>query len=262
MLRLAPSIDQARRFHPFAFHVRRTEAQAIRRPQKMGRDWSLRRSSGNTAEKMSGVCAMVQVRSLFPTPFLHSRLDCPQEALTALQRAFSQLAEQPNNRSDQLLHSQSGDPSSIPAFEPVHRALEKPLAGFGNVLLGEVVPWRIKEVWINRLEPGGSQAMHAHANSVISGVLYLTDSHESAHLVFHRTPPGGFILSNAHLGAELNIYNAERQQVGPTKAGDLILFPSHLLHSVPVNRGAPRISVAFNAVPERVNAWGYELRLS
>jgi predicted 2-oxoglutarate/Fe(II)-dependent dioxygenase YbiX len=104
--------------------------------------------------------------------------------------------------------------------------------------------------------------MHLHANSMVSGVLYLTDVHDDARLVFHKPEGGQFVLSNSHAGVSLNQYNASRRQVGPTSAGDLILFPSHLLHSVPANPGTRRMTLAFNAIPSRINAWGYELALA
>ena len=40
-------------------------------------------------------------------------------------------------------------------------------------------------------------------------------------------------------------------------AGDLVLFPSYLLHEVPANQGEQRISIAFNAIPERLENFGY-----
>jgi hypothetical protein len=41
--------------------------------------------------------------------------------------------------------------------------------------------------------------------------------------------------------------------------GDLILFPSYLLHEVPVNQGSERVTLAFNAIPHRLDAWGYSV---
>ena len=48
-------------------------------------------------------------------------------------------------------------------------------------------------------------------------------------------------------------------RVPAVEPGDLVLFPSHLLHEVPPHDGAARVSLAFNAVPERLNASGYEV---
>jgi hypothetical protein len=37
----------------------------------------------------------------------------------------------------------------------------------------------------------------------------------------------------------------------------VLLFPSFLLHEVPVNQGERRLTLAFNAIPQRLDAWGY-----
>ena len=41
-------------------------------------------------------------------------------------------------------------------------------------MFGERLGWSLKEMWVNVLDTGGRQAMHNHANSFISGVVYLT----------------------------------------------------------------------------------------
>ena len=42
----------------------------------------------------------------------------------------------------------------------------------------------------------------------------------------------------------------------------MVLFPSYLLHEVPRNQGAQRITMAFNAIPDRLDSWGYSIGLS
>ncbi len=121
----------------------------------------------------------------------------------------------------------------------------------------------ITGVWVNRLQTGGQQAMHVHANSFISGVVYLTDSHPSANIVFQRpSANGSFVFSNFNPDSEVTPFNADRWQMPAIGAGDLVLFPSHLMHGVPENRGGERISLSFNAVPDRLNSWGYEIRFA
>jgi len=43
---------------------------------------------------------------------------------------------------------------------------------------------------VNVLDPGGRQAMHNHANSFISGVVYLTPTHPEARTVFMKALGG------------------------------------------------------------------------
>jgi ectoine hydroxylase-related dioxygenase (phytanoyl-CoA dioxygenase family) len=44
--------------------------------------------------------------------------------------------------------------------------------------------------------------------------------------------------------------------------GDLVLFPSYLMHAVPPNQGARRITLSFNAIPTELNSWGYLVKFS
>ncbi len=51
------------------------------------------------------------------------------------------------------------------------------------------------------LDTGGRQAMHNHANSFISGVVYLTRTHPDARTVFMKSPGGtDFAFKNDHAG--------------------------------------------------------------
>ena len=65
-------------------------------------------------------------------------------------------------------------------------------------------------------------------------------------------------VSNTALGP----FNADKWVAPAPTPGDLLLFPSHLLHEVPANRGAERITLAFNAIPHRLDAWGYAIEFS
>jgi hypothetical protein len=42
----------------------------------------------------------------------------------------------------------------------------------------------------------------------------------------------------------------------------MILFPSYMLHAVPPNQGQERITVAMNALPNRLKSWDYEVRFA
>ena len=54
-------------------------------------------------------------------------------------------------------------------------------------------------------------------------------------------------------------YNADRWVASDMQRGDLMLFPSYMLHAVPRNEGEERISIAMNALPERLKSWDYEV---
>ncbi len=127
----------------------------------------------------------------------------------------------------------------------------------------EKLRWTVKEIWTNMLEKGGSQTLHSHANSFVSGILYLTPSHPACKTVFVR-PPGGNDFSFRHhtRSAALGPFNAGKYVLPEAEPGDLVLFPSYLYHEVPRNQGDQRITIAFNAIPDSLDCWGYRINFT
>ena len=114
----------------------------------------------------------------------------------------------------------------------------------------------ITQLWANRNPKGSKHHEHVHPNSIISGVFYLRQD--------PKLPPIQFSKSNQHAikldPRKYNTYNAETFLL-PCTAGELILFPSNLRHSVPVNMGEEeRISLSFNTFS--VDALGSEESLT
>jgi uncharacterized protein (TIGR02466 family) len=168
-----------------------------------------------------------------------------------------------NIKSEQLSHTEIMKPSSKNSFRQATKLITPRIAEFGTQLFGELLEWSVKEIWVNFLETGGSQAIHTHANSFISGVIYLTASHPSANLVFHKNLGGtDFIFTNQNKNVRYGPYNGNKWMMPVINAGDLVLFPSYMLHEVPINRGDRRISIAFNAIPSRLESFGYAIKFS
>lgn len=204
----------------------------------------------------------MQISPIFPVPVAHEARVIEAGLVERLLATVLGYDMHPNHSSGALRHSGLHTLGEIDPSGALEQALRDCVIRFGSVLLGETMPWTIKESWVNVMNAGGGQPMHAHANCFISGVLYLTPVEEPARLVFHKPEGGHFILSNFNRNTELNEFNVPRRQTGAVEAGDLILFPSHLLHSVPENTGRQRVSIAFNAIPERLSTWGYDLKLA
>ena len=100
----------------------------------------------------------------------------------------------------------------------------------------------ITQLWANKNPTGAKHHEHIHPNSIISGVFYLRQD--------KSLPPIQFSKSNQHSlkldPKKYNTFNAEIFLL-PCTAGELILFPSDLRHSVPINVGKEeRISLSFN----------------
>jgi hypothetical protein len=176
---------------------------------------------------------------------------------------FSASAQQANNASTNLTHTAMLRPSDSPLLVEAAQCITPLLSEFGALLFGERLGWSLKEMWVNVMDTGGRQAMHNHANSFISGVAYLTPTHPDARTVFMKSPGGhDFSFKNDHGGVVTGPYNADKWVSMQPDPGDVVFFPSYLMHAVPANPGERRITMAFNAIPASLDSWGYKISFS
>jgi hypothetical protein len=99
--------------------------------------------------------------------------------------------------------------------------------------------------WFNRAEKGMWHPPHTHHNSFLSGILYLTPSDAqtwfSVPSVFG---PDYTLLNLIHPDNHFIYYKHQ------TTVGDMLVFPSGMLHSVNEHTlEKPRYTMAFNAFP-------------
>lgn len=99
----------------------------------------------------------------------------------------------------------------------------------------------ITQSWVNKSSKGRDHHSHVHPNSIISGVFYFKIS---------DLPPIEFKNSQKYAFSfdmeSFNNFNSATYLL-PLNDGELIIFPSHLEHSVPVNtKEDERISLSFN----------------
>ncbi len=203
---------------------------------------------------------MDELIGLFPTPFLRCPVLLGAPLVEGLAAHFSAHADRENSSSLNLSHTSLLTPGDSPLLVMAAGLITPKLAEFGDQLFGERLGWSIKEMWVNLLDTGGRQAMHNHANSFISGVVYLTPTHPDSRTVFMKSPGGtDFAFKNDHAGVAQGPYNADRWVSPQPAPGDMVLFPSYLMHAVPPNPGPRRITLSFNAIPTRLDSWGYKI---
>lgn len=206
---------------------------------------------------------MDEVIGLFPTPFMRCPAVLGAALIDGLVAHFSGLAQRANNSSANLAHTEMLRPGDSPLLVEAASLITPKLVDFGALLFGERIGWSLKEVWVNVLDSGGRQAMHNHANSFISGVVYLTPTHPESQTVFMKSPGGtDFVFKNDHAGMTPGPYSADKWVSPAPQPGDLVLFPSYLMHAVPPNPGERRITLSFNAIPVRLDSWGYAIRFA
>ena len=114
----------------------------------------------------------------------------------------------------------------------------------------------ITQCWANRNPKGSKHHEHVHPNSIISGVMYFQINEKLPPIQFSKANQDGMKLDPI----KYNHVNSESFML-PCKPGELILFPSSLKHSVPINQGdEDRISISFNTFS--IDALGSEQSLT
>ncbi|HET7543203.1 MAG TPA: TIGR02466 family protein [Polyangiaceae bacterium] len=206
---------------------------------------------------------MDQVFGIFPTPFMRAPAALARPLVARLVEHFTAQATRDNSSSANLSHTAMLQPSDSPLLVEAATLIAPKLVEFGAHLFGERLRWLLKEMWVNVLDTGGRQAMHNHANSFISGVVYLTPTHPGSQTVFMKSPGGSeFMFRNDHQGMTPNEFSGDKWVSPAPEPGDLVLFPSYLMHAVPPNQGARRITLSFNSIPEKLDSWGYQVRFA
>jgi predicted Zn-dependent protease len=146
--------------------------------------------------------------------------------------------------------SRSADPAIRALFEafaaPIRHYLEHIGQGSDPLRRRNQGRWRFNGSWSVRLHSAGFHANHTHPRGWISSACYIElpdymSDARSDEGVLSFGEPG--IATTPKLGAEYSV----RPQ-----AGMLVLFPSYFWHgTVPFRSNQARLTVAFDAVPER-----------
>jgi len=129
-----------------------------------------------------------------------------------------------------------------PAFEPLVRAVVEGARAMADVTDTVVEDVRINGMWANWLLPGDHHPPHRHANSWISGAYWVRTDEPSTIVFHHPLPPAIQPTLRQHTHANSTVWNIQ------AVPGQLVMFPSQLLHHVPTVSGE-RVSVSFNLLP-------------
>lgn len=113
--------------------------------------------------------------------------------------------------------------------------------------------FRFGQSWISIKSPGQHHTAHVHPNSLLSGVLYYGPAMDKTPAIKFHKSQGGTNVSHIvprTVGNKRDLKYAQDWFSIEFTPGLLVLFPSYLMHSVPLNESThPRCSLAFNIVP-------------
>jgi uncharacterized protein (TIGR02466 family) len=105
---------------------------------------------------------------------------------------------------------------------------------------------KITQSWINYTNLNEYHHPHAHTNSIVSGVFYVSANKELDKITFAKNNYQQIEIEYK----EANDYNTNELDI-KVGTNELILFPSSLLHYVPPTTNKnKRISIAFNSFVE------------
>lgn len=194
-----------------------------------------------------------EVLELFPTPVYVVTI--PNQFANIVPWLHSQ--EMLNEEVDEANYGQRSKDSYIlnkPDASELSKFILNEVYKFGNdILLYDYNAYRFTQSWISFKLPGQHHTAHTHPNSLISGVFYFGESNEMTPAIkFHKLYGGlnsSYIRAKTKLDKRNSKFASESFSIN-FEAGLLILFPSYLTHSVPINKtNNVRCSLAFNAVP-------------
>ena len=127
--------------------------------------------------------------------------------------------------------------------------------------------WNIVGGWSNIQRPQGKGfSFHNHVDSFVSGVLYLKGSKMS--ISFRDEPRMANHCTSSYVNYDIVVRHTWNQDIKfPVNVGDLLIFPSYLLHEPNINESEEyRVSISYNFMPSRTNSekeypWTMGLRL-
>lgn len=185
-----------------------------------------------------------QIQSLFPTPVVTNKF---ASSFVKKEKEFIQ------SHADKVIKSTfnniSKDKYILEYMEMgrIRKFIEENIKTYLKevVCADKEVSLRITQSWLNYTETGRSHHRHTHPNSYISGVFYFNADPELDKIYFLKEDYKQILVSPE----SFNHWNSTSWWL-PVGTGDLLLFPSSLMHMVDntVSKDT-RISLSFNTFP-------------
>lgn len=193
-----------------------------------------------------------EILELFPTPIFTTTL--PQEFASVVPWFYKQ--EMLSEEVDSSNYGERSKNSYIlnePECSKLGNHILDLVPQFGKTLGFDYDSYKFSQSWLSYKHPGQHHTRHTHPNSLISGVFYFGEPVEKTPAVKFHKPTMGMNVS--YISPKV-LADKRESKYGWTEfsiefsPGLLILFPSHLNHSVPLNEtDVTRCSLAFNIIP-------------
>jgi uncharacterized protein (TIGR02466 family) len=187
-----------------------------------------------------------ELLSLFPTPVLIAQYPLPYEKELEYIRVLPCRRENKGGDAGNVIHynRQSEDTFVLdkPELSNIRAFIQSKIYKFVKEIMNSTDELVITQSWINKSGKGESHHEHVHPNSLVSGVWYPVINEQLPPIQFRSKSQRDVSLQCE----KFNNFNSATFLL-PMKAGELIIFPSNLTHSVPANQSeTERISLSFN----------------
>lgn len=192
---------------------------------------------------------MDKIEGIFQTPLFKTKL----ENTHGLDRELINLLEEQKKLKAGRKKTNKGGfqtkllESGLPAVDKFHQFVSPTVIEFlKKINIPEDSIVRLSPLWINSNKKDSYNLPHTH-DGEFSLVYYLKAPKDCGSIVFRNPNPAFTILQFYNLPfPKFNYYNSQEFVVNP-KQNDLLIFPSHLVHSVQPNPSKKeRISLSLN----------------
>jgi len=187
-----------------------------------------------------------ELLSLFPTPVLIAQYPLSYEKELEYIRELPCRRENKGGDAGNVIHynRQSEDTFVLdkPELSNIRAFIQSKIYKFVKEIMNSTDDLVITQSWINKSGKGESHHEHVHPNSLVSGVWYPVINEQLPPIQFRSKSQRDVSLQCE----KFNNFNSATFLL-PMKAGELIIFPSNLTHSVPANQSeTERVSLSFN----------------
>jgi uncharacterized protein (TIGR02466 family) len=179
--------------------------------------------------------------TLFPTGITYNTF--PRE-VTSDEKKFVETCSKTVLKNSGNVTSENRYVLNEPEFSSLKEYLQSGIDHYVNEIIKprEQIQFYITQSWLNYTNTGGHHHKHEHPNSIISGVYYFNADPENDKIHFLKNEYKQIYIPSS----EHTPFNSEAWWF-PVHPGKLILFPSHLTHTVEQTVStSTRVSLAFN----------------
>ena len=179
-----------------------------------------------------------ELLQIFPTPVLITKYDGDISEETK----YVENLEYTSQKDNKNFKSKDSYLMKHEIFKNIKNFFGESITKYTEKVLNSKQRLVITQCWTNKNPPGAKHHEHVHPNSILSGVFFFRIGGKLPPIQFAKSVQGAMKLDPV----KYNNITAETFLL-PCVPGELLLFPSSLKHSVPINLSEEtRYSMSFN----------------